>query len=94
MRKIKDITFGKKYFITNGNSVMIFKGVDEYHYKGIWRLSNQSYVDGMVRPHSIADLKYFWFREATFKMVREYHINNRLDLIDYKWLRESFNINI
>lgn len=94
MREIKDITLGRKYFITNGNSVMIFKGVDRYHYKTIWRILSRSYVDGTIHPHNSSDIKYFWFGESKFKMIREYHINNRLDLIDYKWLRESFNINI
>lgn len=94
MRKIKDITLGNKYFITNGNSVMIFKGVDSCHYKTAWSLLSRSYVDGPIHPHSFAVIKYFWFGESKFKMIREYHTNNRLGVIDYKWLRESFNIDI
>lgn len=96
MRKIKDIIISKKYFISNKNDCAVFKDVDGKGYTAVWSLISSlfnSYGEFPIHPYDFnVDLKYFWFGKSTFRKIREYHINNRLNEIDYKWLRTNFKV--
>lgn len=90
MRSIKELK--KKYFISNKNHCSVFKDVDGKGYTVVWSFFN-SYGECPIHPYSSPEtFKCFWFDKLTFKMIREYHINNRLNEIDYEWLRNNFNV--
>lgn len=91
MRSIKDVN--KKYFITNKNDSVIFKDIDRVYYCGVLNLRDifrREYPSH--RYNSDSDLKYFYFGEREFKKIKDYHINNGLETIDYGWLVGSFDI--
>lgn len=93
MRKIKDIIISKKYFISNKNDCAVFKDVDGKGYTAVWSCLSHSYKECPKHPYSSPEtFKFFWFGESTFRMIREYHTNNRLIVIDYKWLRTNFKV--
>jgi hypothetical protein len=92
MRKVGEI-IKIKYFISNKNGCMIFKDVDGKGYTGVWSCLSYSYKECPKHPYSSPEtFKCFWFGESTFRKIREYHINNRLFEIDYKWLRSNFKV--
>ena len=92
MRKVGEV-IKSKYFISDRNGTMIFKDVDKKCYTGVWSCLYHSYREGKKHPYSSPEtFKFFWFGESTFKKIREYHTNNRLFEIDYKWLRSNFKV--
>lgn len=92
MRKVGEV-IKIKYFISNKNGCMIFKDVDGKGYTGVWSCLSRSYKECLTHPYSPPEtFKLFWFGESTFRKIREYHINNRLSEIDYKWLRTNFKV--
>jgi len=91
MRSIKEIK--KKYFISNKNHCSVFKDLDGKGYTAVWSFLSNSYREFPIHPYDFnVDLKCFWFDESTFRKIREYHINNRLNEIDYEWLRTNFKV--
>lgn len=93
MRKIKDIIISKKYFISNKNDCAVFKDVDGKGYTAVWSCLSRSYIECPKYLYSPPEtFKFFWFGKSTFRKIREYHINNRLNEIDYKWLRTNFKV--
>lgn len=92
MRKVGEV-IKIKYFISDRNGTMIFKDVDKKCYTGVWSCLYHSYRECPKHPYSSPEtFKCFWFGESTFKKIMDYHVNNRLFEIDYKWLRVNFKV--